>query len=213
MTRRFAILLDGPCEPTAALRAALAGTRVIAADGGMRHAGGLAVEPELWVGDFDSAPADLNAPGTPRIAHPVAKDATDGEIAVEAALARGAGSLLLVGGVGGPRFDHALGLQTLAVSLALRGLEVALTDGRQWTHPLVPAAALRFGSRGDTVSVVGLTDLRGLTLAGVRWPLDRADVPLGSSLTLSNEATGTVAASLVAGHALVVHGPGDSGAA
>ena len=46
--------------------------------------------------------------------------------------------------------------------------------------------------------------LRGLSLGGVRWPLEHADIPLGSGWTVSNEAQGcTVTASLREGRALV----------
>ncbi|WP_342667505.1 hypothetical protein [Deinococcus pimensis] len=52
--------------------------------------------------------------------------------------------------------------------------------------------------------MIALTDLAGLTLRGVRWPLTRADVPAGSGWTVSNEAAGPVAtAELTAGEALV----------
>lgn len=208
--RRFAILLDGPCEPTDALRLAVGGHRSIAADGGMRHAAALGLVPELWVGDFDGAPdALIGAHDTPRETHPVGKDETDGAIAVEAALKRGATSLLLVGALGGPRVDHALGLVTLATAVAERGIEVALTDGRQWALPLLPGRPLDLERPGRTLSVIGLGDLAGLTLRGVRWPLAGVDVPFGSSLTLSNETVGPVRATVNRGRAILVHGPGD----
>lgn len=58
--------------------------------------------------------------------------------------------------------------------------------------------------RGATLSVLAVTDLRGLSLGGVRWPLEHADIPLGSGWTVSNEAQGgTVTASLREGRALV----------
>ncbi len=39
-------------------------------------------------------------------------------------------------------------------------------------------------------SVLAASELRGLTLRGARWPLTDAAVPLGSGLTVSNEAAG-----------------------
>lgn len=208
----FAILLDGPCEPSPALREAVRGARAIAADGGMRHAAPLGLTPELWVGDFDGTPPALLAAyaDVARETHPAAKDATDGEIALRAALARGADRLTIVGALGGARLDHALAALALGVATAERGVAVAMTDGRQWALPLLPSRPLRLAAPGRTVSVIGLGDLAGLTLRGVRWPLERADVPFGTSLTVSNEATGPLEASIEGGRAVLVHGPGDA---
>ena len=58
---------------------------------------------------------------------------------------------------------------------------------------------------------MALSDVAGLTLSGVRWPLERFDLSFGSSRTLSNAPTGVVRASIEAGRAIVLHGPGDHG--
>ena len=204
----FTILLAGDCTPNDGLRNETAETRTIAADAGIRHADALALTPELWVGDFDSADADLakRYSDVPRMTFPAAKDATDGEIAVRAALERGASRLTVIGAFGGPRIDHALATIALALSLPA-DVAVRLTDGVRWGVPLDERRPVKIdASPGATLSLVGLTDLHGLTLTGVRWPLNHADVPFGSSLTVSNEiaAEGTAAASVRIGRALVV---------
>ncbi len=85
----FTILLGGDIVVTERLRRAVAGSRVIAADSGMKHARPLGLQPELWVGDFDSADAFLvqEWPAVPQQPFPAAKGETDGEIAVSEALA------------------------------------------------------------------------------------------------------------------------------
>ena len=107
----FLILLGGNLDKTERLEQQIAGARVIAADGGMRHAQMLSVEPELWVGDFDSSPEQLIEawPETRRKPYPVAKNLTDGEIAVEEALALGAERIIMAGALGGERSDHGAG--------------------------------------------------------------------------------------------------------
>ena len=86
----FLILLGGELSPGPRLAAQIEGARVIAADGGMRHAATLGLVPELWVGDFDSSDTALKArfSGVERVEHPVAKDMTDGELAIDQPAAR-----------------------------------------------------------------------------------------------------------------------------
>ncbi|PZA08668.1 MULTISPECIES: thiamine diphosphokinase [unclassified Meiothermus] len=201
---RFAILLSGPLVPTAQLKAQLAGARAIAADGGMAHAAPLGLEPELWVGDFDSSPPELlqRYAHVPRQVHPTAKDKTDGELALEAALALGARELWLVGALGG-RTDQTLAHLTLALRLAEQGLRVRLSSGTEEAYPLLPGKLRLELAPGRRLSVVGLSDLEGLRLGGVRWPLAGARVELGSSLTLSNETLGPVGLELSKGYGVV----------
>lgn len=202
----FVILLGGDLIVTPRLAAQVIGARVIAADSGIRHARPLDLTPELWVGDFDSADtADFDAfPDVTRETFPAAKDKTDGELAVDIALSRGATWLLLVGAFGGPRVDHAFLHLTLALALAEGGINVTLSSGTQEGIPLLPGKAA-FDLAPETLfSVLGFSDLKGLSLNGAQWPLDHVDVPFGSSLTISNRVANNLTASLNSGRALIV---------
>jgi len=206
---RFVILLGGDLVPTPRVATALAGARVIAADSGMRHATALGVVPELWTGDFDSVSAQLLAawPDMPREVFPAGKDKTDGELAVDAALARGATSLLLAGAFGGPRADHAYLHLALAVKFFEQGVPTSLTDGAQEGHPL-PLGLARFDFKPGTLfSVIGFSELSGLSVRGARWPLKRILMPFGSSLTISNEVTGELEIELTSGRAMLIAHP------
>lgn len=207
----FTLLLGGELARTPRLDAQIAGSRVIAADSGIRHAALLGVVPELWAGDFDSVTQQERAEhaGIPVAAFPADKDATDGEIAVDEAIARGATRLVLAGAFGGPRADHAFRHLAAALALAERGFDVLLTSGRQEAVPLLPRRDYDFDYADDTLfSVIGFTDLDALTLSGAKWPLERRDVPFGSSLTLSNNVRGSLAARLEAGRAILIAHPG-----
>jgi thiamine pyrophosphokinase len=206
---RFLILLGGDLVRTPRLDAQASGARVIAADSGIRHAHALGVEPELWVGDFDSAGSSLEAAfaGVPREMFPAGKDRTDGELAVEAALARGATDLVLAGALGGPRADHAHLNLVLALSLAERGIPVLLSSGAQEGVPLLPGTSLFDYAPGTLFSVLGFSELTGLSIAGATWPLDAVVVPFGSSLTISNEVEGRLAVDLGTGRALLLAHP------
>jgi thiamine pyrophosphokinase len=206
---RFVILLGGDLIRTPRVDRSVAGARVIAADGGMRHAKMLGVAPELWTGDFDSVPDGLAAewPDVPREVFPAAKDKTDGELAVVAALARGATSLTLAGAFGGPRADHAFLHLALAMRLAEEGLPTTLTDGAQEGQPLLDGETRFDYAPGTLFSVVGFSELSGLSVEGARWPLFRVSVPLGSSWTLSNEVADGLSISLEGGRAMLIAHP------
>ncbi len=203
---RFVILLDGDMTPTTRLKSQVESCRVIAADGGIRHADPLSLLPEVWLGDFDSVPVAVPElfTGVPRIPYPQDKDATDGEIAVNEALERGATELLLVGAFGGKRADHALLHKTMAFALAAKNVKATLFDGVQEGYPLLPGDH-QFEFEPDTLfSLIGFSDLADLTITGVKWPLENVDVALGSSLTLSNEVVSKLEISLGSGSALLV---------
>ncbi|MFS2175877.1 thiamine diphosphokinase [Rhizobium pisi] len=207
----FTILLGGELSLTERLRHAIAGTRFIAADGGMRHALALGVTPELWVGDFDSTPADLDGafPHVPKQPYPAAKAATDGEIAVSEAIARGAGRLILAGALGGERSDHALQHLLSAVSLAEEGFDVLLTSGKEEAVPLLAGTIELDLPKGSLFSVPGFSELKGLSIENARYPLKDFHLPFGSSRTISNVAEGKVRFSLTSGRAIVLARPYD----
>jgi thiamine pyrophosphokinase len=207
----FTILLGGTLHLTDRLQAAVSGGRFIAADGGMRHAAALRVVPELWVGDFDSTPADLRGafPDVPKQPYPAAKAETDGEIAIEEAIRRGAQCLVLAGALGGERSDHALALLLQGVHLAEQGYEVLLTSGEEEAVPLIPGSIALDLPRGSLFSVAGFSNLDGLSIENARYPLSDFHLPFGASRTISNVAEGPVRFSLVGGRAIVLARPYD----
>lgn len=204
---RFAILLGGAVTRTPELDAEIAGARVIAADSGIRHAETLGLTPELWLGDFDSVPDKLRDafPEIPREVFPSEKDKTDGELAVETALARGATSLVLVGAFGGPRQDHILLHLTQSIQLSEAGIPTVLTSGNQVGRPITCGILHNYSyPTGTLFSILPFTALSGLTVEGAKWPLDAVEVPFGSSLTVSNVVDGELKISLEQGRALLL---------
>lgn len=166
---------------------------MLAADGGIRNAEPLGLEPELWLGDFDSAGDALEKRfgAIHRRNYPSEKAVSDGEIAISHALEEGADELVLVGALGGERSDHAFFNLAGAASLAMQrpALRVLLTSGLEEALPLVPGTPLRPDwPAGTLFSVPGFTAMSGLTVRNAKWPLDDVEVPFGSTLTLSNVA-------------------------
>ena len=204
---KFAILLAGNITPTKRLQHQLNGARTIAADSGMAHASALQLAPELWVGDFDSTPKVLAEKwhNVPRQIHPAEKDASDGELAISEAFRRGATSLILVGGMGG-QLDHVLAHLGFLVTLAERGVDVMMTSGTEEAYGLAGELQVK-AKAGERLSVMPFTNLIGLTISGVKYPLTNANVKLGTAQTLANMANGDVHISLTIGKAVVVYYP------
>jgi len=85
-------------------------------------------------------------------------------------------------------------------------LHLTLVDGRQ-TVSVVRDQITITGSAGDTVSALPLSPVvEGLIYSGLRWPLQDATLPFGSTRGISNEMTGATAhISLRNGILLVIH--------
>jgi thiamine pyrophosphokinase len=202
---KFVILLGGDVTVTPRLLRQIAGATVIAADGGMKHAEALNLMPALWIGDFDSSDQALQKQYAqiPRLAYPAEKDQTDGAIAIAEALNRGATELVLVGGFGG-QTDHVLAHVMLLHGVALRGVKCFLTSGTEEAYAIQQALDVPDLTIGTRISIIGFSELVGLTLTGVKWPLSGRSVALGDTLTLSNVATGPVKIALASGLAMAI---------
>jgi thiamine pyrophosphokinase len=187
------------------------GPLVVAADAGLAGAHALGLAVDLVVGDMDSVDPALvaaaEAAGTEVERHPAAKDATDLDLAVDAALARGAGRLVVVTGTG-DRFDHAL---AVALSLAADGL--AGTAVEAWigpAHVWVVRDRLDFaGQPGMLVSLVPAHGpARGVTTTGLLYPLRGEDLAAGTTRGVSNVVVGREATVTLAEGTLLVIAPG-----
>ena len=166
---------------------------VIAADGGAAGAERLGRRPDAVVGDLDSAdPAlieGLERAGVRIERHPADKDASDAQMAVEAARGAGATRIVLLGALGGERADHAVANLLLLGAPDLAGLDARLVHGPDTVRLLAGDEELELdGSPGDLVSLlpVGGT-AHGVVTRGLRWALDGDDLPAGTTRGLSNE--------------------------
>jgi thiamine pyrophosphokinase len=172
---------------------------VLAADGGARFLARLGVRPDAVVGDFDSLDeADarrLEADGVELVRHPVRKDVTDGELAVDEALRRGAGEVVLAGATGA--LDHTLGHLAILRRLAARGVAARLAAPDLSVAVLQAPAAVTLGApAGVRVSVVPLGGDVMVSLAGLDYPLDHGRLPADGCLGLGNHVASAGAAAI-----------------
>lgn len=171
---------------------------VIAADGGARHAEPLGVTLDLWVGDGDSTGEDglaaLEAAGVPIERAQPDKDESDTELALLAAISRGATGIVVIGALGGARIDHALAnidllahpdLDGRAVTILGAGARIGLI---QAPGPAGDAVERRLaGRRGDVVSLLPMgPGVEGVTTDGLAYPLTDEPLPIGRTRGLSN---------------------------
>ena len=191
---------------------------VIAADGGAVSLDRLGRAPDRLVGDLDSIPEELLARlvGADVVIerHPADKEASDTELAIEAALVAGATQIVLLGATGGARLDHELANVLLLADPALAGRDVRIVHGPTTLRVLHDGGRLTLdGVAGDLVTLLPVGgDATGVGIDGVRWPLAGATLNVGRSRGLSNEVTTPPASvSLERGTLLVVeHRTGES---
>jgi len=201
------VLAGGPLRPSERLRKrAGEAALVVAADGGLRHASTLSVRPDLLVGDLDSVSVEARGrwPELPVERHPADKDALDLELAIEAARARGADEIRVMGAFGG-RFDQTLATAAIAARYAEQGVRIALLDGIHDAYPL--AAGDRFEGPlpdGTTFSLLSVSDEARVDVAGAAYELHDARLPRGVGLGLSNRAEGGPAVRVRDGTVLVI---------
>jgi thiamine pyrophosphokinase len=183
---------------------------VIAADSGLDHAIALGLRVDRVIGDLDSvSPGALAAAeraGTRIERHPAAKDATDLELALDAAR-QVADRIVVVGGAAG-RLDHLLGTALLLGSPAYADVEVLAHLGPATVH-VVRGAAVLTGAAGEQLSLLPLHGpAHGVVTAGLKYPLHKETLYPGSTRGVSNEFSETTAEVRLASGVLLVVAPG-----
>ena len=187
---------------------------VIAVDSGVEHAQDLGLAIHLAVGDFDSVDPDRLAQaeraGATVERHPAAKDATDLELALDAALALGPSHIHVLGGHGG-RLDHLLGNGLVLAAPAYAGATVTARMGTA-RLAVVRGSVELSGPHGDLVSLLPVHGgAQGVTTSGLLYPLAGEDLHPGSTRGISNELIGGAATVRVDHGVLLAIQPGSLG--
>lgn len=196
---RTIILANGELRDLEAARAVIAaGDRLVAADGGWHHCRALSLTPQVLIGDLDSVSADdmiaLASAGTHIIQHPIRKDQTDLELALEWARQNDAQDIVILGALGG-RWDQTLANLLLPALPAWGSARIRLIDGNQEISLLrAPGSLTLAGEPGDTVSLIPIGgDVGGVTTWGLEYALDSGRLRFGSTVGISNRLTDAMA--------------------
>lgn len=183
-------------------------TLVIAADAGYRHCVACGIVPDFVIGDFDSLCKVPDLSNVIRL--PVEKDVTDTDAAVSLALEQGCKVIHLYGGMGG-RPDHTLANYALVARLSQQGVAAYLYGNGYVVTAVTDGALTLTGGGGETVSVFSWTDRsEGVTLRGLKYPLENAALTSTFALGVSNSFTEeTATVSVEHGTLLVMRENGD----
>lgn len=187
------IFCAGAPDPDLSVLAHTPYQQLIGVDAGADRLAQAGFMPDCAVGDFDSAPPPTCAE---ILRLPAEKDDTDLEAALMHILPRYQAAelkrILILGALGGGRLDHLLANVWLAHQARFAPYLPLL-------HFIERHNSLRFLNSGSHcirrernhsyLSFIGLTPLRGLSLAGVKYPLHQADYSHPTAL-ISNEFTG-----------------------
>ena len=159
---------------------------VFCADGGYANAKAAGLEPDFLIGDWDSW--EKPALDVPCVTLPVEKDMTDLQAAMDEALSMGVTELLLCGCTGG-RLDHTVSNLLLLEWLAERGGQGMVVDEDNEVRLLTPGVCrLEDRPHYHYLSLVPLDHkISGVTLKGTKYPLERAELSRGDTLSISNE--------------------------
>jgi thiamine pyrophosphokinase len=165
------------------------GATVIAADGGVDRALALGLHVDLAIGDFDSITpeglATAEAAGARIEPYPTAKDATDLELALDAAIALGPARIVVVGS-GGGRLDHLLGSVLLLADVRYAAAEIDAYLGDAIVSVIRGSRTLP-GVPGDALSLLPVHGAaEGVTTEGLEYPLRGEALPPGTSRGVSN---------------------------
>ncbi|MGI6777036.1 MAG: thiamine diphosphokinase [Acetivibrionales bacterium] len=165
---------------------------IICTDGAVRHLELLGIKPDVLLGDFDSISSSelmrYKSSGVPLCKYPAEKDMTDTELAVDFAVDKGYGRIIILGALG-TRFDHSLSNIFLLKKMLDRKVEGVIIDEYNEIRLIKDRITL---TREERVMITLLplsSKVEGITTKGLRYPLFNATIEIGSSWGVSNEFT------------------------
>lgn len=185
------------------------GDLLIAADGGLTYLTAMSLTPDILVADFDS----LNGPAPDSVSvmrFKTEKDDTDMGLSIAVGRRQGYTSFHLYGGTGG-RPDHTYANYQAITALARDGMQGFLY-GDSWVATAIcnSSLCLKPLSKG-TVSVFSVDALcKGVSLEGLKYPLQRAELTNFFPLGVSNELIGLPAKISVEDGVLLIFCPAEA---
>ncbi|EGD47647.1 thiamine pyrophosphokinase [Ruminiclostridium papyrosolvens DSM 2782] len=163
---------------------------IISVDGGAGHLRKMGINPDILIGDFDSANSqDLDyylRKGINVSKFPVEKDMTDSELAIEKILELGATEVVFLGALG-TRIDHSFANIMLLKKMLDIGLRGSIADEHNELYMFDSNFSIS-KKEGRKLSLIPITEkVTGVSTRGLKYPLVNATMVLGTSWGISNE--------------------------
>ena len=169
------------------------GQNIIAGDRGLEALYQLKIIPNHAVGDFDSVSPEIlkfYKKQSQIIFHTyyAEKDNTDTDIALQLAIKLKSSRITIMGALG-RRMDHALANIHILKDALEANIPCQIIDGYNRIYLINAEKTLEKDKvYGKYISLIPLTStVEGLTLKGFKYPLNRYNLPIGTSLGISNE--------------------------
>lgn len=208
--QRIIILANGELpDIDKALGFIKSGDYIICADGGTRHAVGLNIQPNLIIGDMDSAERGalkkFKDAGVGIELFPQDKNETDLELAINRAIGMNPKQIIIVAALGG-RLDQTLANITLLTDPRLSKLDIRLDDGVEEIYLCRDQVEI-LGRSGDIVSLIPWQGtVSEVQTSNLKWPLRKETLYPDKTRGVSNEMLGeTASVSIGSGLLLIVH--------
>nr|WP_225877736.1 thiamine diphosphokinase [Alkalibacter mobilis] len=162
---------------------------IICADGGGNNARKIGIVPDLVIGDLDSISSNTKqefiAQGVRFEKHPIEKDETDTELALQRLVDSGCDEIVMIGCTGG-RFDHTMANVFLLIELAKKNIHSKIVDEQNEIQIAIKSTKI-FERKGSTISLIPISDtVAGITLKGFKYPLKNENLYVGLSRGISN---------------------------
>jgi len=167
------------------------GDLIIAVDGGFKHCRQWNVRPHIIVGDMDSIdPSDLPAQGRGEIEvqrFPARKDETDLHLALQVAIDRNVGGIVILGALGA-RWDMTFSNVLILLAPFLRHVHVRILESHYEFFCLHGCQKIDLHEKpGHTVSLIPLAGpVKGIRLSGFEYTLENETLSVGTTRGISN---------------------------
>lgn len=188
---RYILISNGDFESETARKIDWDSSVKVCVDGGARHFKELGIDPDVIIGDLDSADQEtveyFKNRGVEVLKHPSKKDKTDTEIAVEYAVENGATEILLLGSTGS-RVDHMMGNINLLHKLKTQYILGKMIDSVNEISIISGDWELERDESYKYISLIPYGgEVKGVTLRGFEYELTERDFSASDILGISNE--------------------------